>query len=157
MRHMNRIAILLIASLMFSTPLLAVTGSITANFNNTSISGGHYIWFNSSVHVMGLGNHPAKIFVRNASIMFESGGASYIVPVPDSDITFEPNMGVATTVFENGAWKVHAQPCCSSGNTFLAGVSFNYNFPNSLDYMGDFLGLPCFLGMDFGTSRIPSF
>ena len=121
MKHPWRIAILLILILMPCMSAFAVTGSITANFNNTSISGGNYIWFNSSVHVMGLGNHPAKIFVRNASIMFESGGASYIVPVPDSDITFEPNMGVATTVFENGAWKVHAQPCCSSGNTFLTG------------------------------------
>jgi hypothetical protein len=36
--------------------------------------------------------------------------------------------------------------------------SFNkYNFPNSLDYMAVFLGLPRFFGMDTGASKIPSF
>ena len=52
-----------------------------------------------------------------------SGGVQYDIPVPDSDVEFEPEAGIAT-VFENGAWKVQAQPCCSSGNTFLSGVSF---------------------------------
>ena len=122
MKQAGRIAILLILMLMPCTSAFAVTGTINANFNNTAISGGNYIWFSSSVHVMGLGNHPAKIFVRNASIMFESGGASYIVPVPDSDITFEPNMGVATTVFENGASIRPSEMYCRKSSTAVHGL-----------------------------------
>ena len=36
---------------------------------------------------------------------------------------------MAAAVFENGAWKIQTHPCCSSGNTFLTGVSFKVRVP----------------------------
>jgi len=48
-----------------------------------------------------------------------------------------------------------------SGNTVAnvgGGVrTYSYNFPKSLDYIVDFLGLPRFFGMDTGASRMPIF
>ncbi len=127
MKSSKRSAIVLFVFLSLSSIATAeTTSSIDADFNNTPISAGNYIWFSSSTQVMGLGNHPAKVYVRNASVRFEASGITYTIPVPDSDIIFDPATTLARTVFNpaKNAWEVKAQPCCSSGNTFLTGAGF---------------------------------
>ena len=125
MKQNLRNVMIIAAILMIGSSAIAATGEITSDFNNTAIAEGDYIWFSSSAQLMGVGNHPAKVYVRNAGIIFEADGLSYLISVPDSTVTFTPGQGMATASYNNGVWEVKAEPCCSSGNTFLSGVAFH--------------------------------
>ena len=120
-----RSIMLSVAILFFCVAAMAAaTGAITTDFNDTALSAGDYIWFSSSTQVIGVGNRSATIYARNASIRFEANGEPYVIPVPDSAVKFSPGTGTAEAVFDKGTWKVFAEPCCSSGGTFLGGVAF---------------------------------
>ncbi len=97
--------------------------SITANFNGTAIATGNHIWFSSVLQPKGLINAPVMFFIRDSTITFTANGTNYSIPVPDANITFDPNTGSATTSF-NGQWQTFAPSSGLSGNTLLDAVSF---------------------------------
>jgi hypothetical protein len=108
------------------------TSAITSNFNGTAIAAGDYIWFNGVIKVNGLSASPTTIFVTHATVTFAANGKNYLIPVPDSEITFSTSTTQATTNFEVlskeiGApigWDTDLQFSGLAGNDFLAAVRF---------------------------------
>jgi len=100
------------------------TSAIAANFNGSAIPAGDTIWFNSVLHVSGLGRTPVTINVDNGSINFSARGTAYHVAVPNATVTFTPGATSASTTFSTAAnsW-VTAVPSAVSGNVFLDGVA----------------------------------
>jgi hypothetical protein len=76
------------------------TSAITSNFNGTAIAGGDSVWFNGVVKANGLSASPTTVFVTHATITFTANGKTYLLTVPDSEITFSTSTTVATTDFE---------------------------------------------------------
>src|SRR5712692_6803556 len=73
-----------------------IPSSIASNFNGTNIRAGNYIWFNSVVNVKNRDTTKTTVVnVINAKITFAANGTNYVLPVPDSVITFSP--GVTTS------------------------------------------------------------
>lgn len=106
--------------------------SITANFNGTAIPSGDALWFSSVAKVSGLGSAPATIFVRQASISFTANGTSFLVAVPDANLTFDPNATMATTTFNTSMnlWQTVVPSSGLAGNVFLDGAELM--LPNGL-------------------------
>jgi hypothetical protein len=77
------------------------TSAITSNFNGTAIAAGDSIWFNGVTKVSGLSASPTTIFVTHATITFTANGKTYLLTVPDSEITFS----TSTTSSEYSLWK----------------------------------------------------
>jgi hypothetical protein len=108
------------------------TSAITSNFNGTAIAGGDFVWFNGVVKVSGLRASPATIFVTHATITFSANGKTYLLPVPDSEITFSTSTTLATTHFEVLSkeigsplgWDTDLPFAGLAGNDFLAAVTF---------------------------------
>jgi hypothetical protein len=101
------------------------TSTITSNFNGTSIASGNYIWFNSVMKVLGLGASATNIFVKGGIIQFTANGVAYNLNVPDSTVTFSPNVTSASTSFDAifNRWNTSV-PLSFSGNLFLAGLAY---------------------------------
>lgn len=108
------------------------TSAISSNFNGTAIAAGDYLWFNAVLKVNGQGSTPVTIFVTHATISFTANGQSYVLTVPDSQITLSSGVTVATTAFttlspEIGSplgWKTRLQASGLAGNDYLAGLTF---------------------------------
>src|SRR6266581_6682559 len=108
------------------------TSAITSNFNGTAIAGGDFIWFNGVVKVNGLSASPTTVFVTHATITFTANGKTYLLTVPDSEITFSTSTTVATTDFEVLSkeignplgWDTDLPFSGLAGNDFLAAVTF---------------------------------
>src|SRR5579864_9426957 len=108
------------------------TSAITSNFNGTAIADGDFIWFNGVTKVSGLSASPATSFVTHASITFTANGKTYLLTVPDSEITFSTSTTVATTDFEVLSaeigsplgWDTDLPFAGLAGNDFLAAVTF---------------------------------
>ena len=80
----------------------ACTGlsSIESSFNSTPIAEGNFIWFNSAIHVDGLGSDAATIFLNDSAITFAANGTNYSLAVPAATITFDPAATAASTSFD---------------------------------------------------------
>ena len=108
------------------------TSAITSNFNGTAIAGGDFVWFNGVTKVSGLSASPVTVFVTHATITFTANGKTYLLTVPDSEITFSTSTTVATTDFdvlspEIGSplgWDTDLPFGGLAGNDFLAAVTF---------------------------------
>lgn len=108
------------------------TSAITSNFNGTAVASGDFIWFNGVVKVSGLHASPATVFVTHASITFTANGKTYLLTVPDSEITFSTSTTLATTHFETLSaeigsplgWDTDLPFGGLAGNDFLAGLTF---------------------------------
>jgi hypothetical protein len=108
------------------------TSAITSNFNGTAVAGGDSIWFNGVVKVSGLSASPRTVFVTHATITFTANGKTYLLTVPDSEITFSTSTTLATTDFEVLSkeigspigWDTDLQFSGLAGNDFLAAVTF---------------------------------
>jgi len=108
------------------------SSAITSNFNGTAIAGGDFVWFNGVVKVSGLSASPATIFVTHATITFSANGKTYLLPVPDSEITFSTSTTLATTNFEVLSkeigsplgWDTDLPFAGLAGNDFLAALTF---------------------------------
>ena len=108
------------------------TSAITSNFNGTAIAAGDFIWFNGVVKVSGLSASPTTIFVTHATITFTANGKTYLLTVPDSEITFSTSTTLATTNFEVLSseigsplgWDTDLPFSGLAGNDFLAAVTF---------------------------------
>jgi hypothetical protein len=137
MRTRQQLRALVICVLLFAaTSAFAhpfkCTSAISSNFNGTAIAAGDHVWFNAVLKVHGLGSAPATIFVTHASITFTANGHTYLLTVPDSQITFSSSTTLATTEFtklspEIGSplgWKTEVQSSGLAGNDFLAGLAF---------------------------------
>jgi uncharacterized repeat protein (TIGR01451 family) len=110
-----------------------------SNFNGTGIafnpvSGqNNYIWFNSVLNVSGLSQtKPTTVYVTNQTIAF-----SYVdpvthatvnenLPVPNTQITFTPNLTQATLTFNTATntWIENLPSSGLSGNVFAGGLAF---------------------------------
>ena len=107
------------------------TSAITSNFNGTAIAGGDFVWFNGVVKVNGLSASPTTVFVTHATITFTANGKTYLLTVPDSEITFSSTT-LATTSFEVLSteigsplgWDTDLPFSGLAGNDFLAGLTF---------------------------------
>lgn len=97
--------------------------TIGSNFNGTAIAAGNHVWFNSVLQASGLGAGPAKITVKNATIQFTAGGVPYTINVPDTTITYSPQVTIATTTYDavKNQW-VTDLPMSFAGNGYLDGV-----------------------------------
>jgi hypothetical protein len=124
------VILLFIASSAFSGDIEnSGSSSIVSNFNGTSIAGGDYLWFSAvfkpttTISLTGTTN----IYFQNQTISFTSGGVSYNLSVPNSQITFSPTATTATTVYNasTSTW-VTTIPANQtlSGNVFLSGLAF---------------------------------
>lgn len=117
------------------------TGVIESNFNGTGIPAGRYIWFNSIVKPSEV---PGMIVFSNVAIRFSAGGLDYIIPVPDSVITYSSGVSLATTSFDASTNTWHTTvPVGYTGNVFLSGVPFAVasDLPggiNPVTWSGDF-------------------
>lgn len=108
------------------------TSAITSNFNGTAIAGGDFIWFNGVVKVNGLSASPTTVFVTHATITFTANGKTYLLTVPDSEITLSTSTSLATTDFEVLSkeigsplgWDTDLPFSGLAGNEFLAAVTF---------------------------------
>jgi len=108
------------------------TSAIASNFNGTAIAAGDYVWFNAVLKVNGMGSTGARIFVTHASISFTANGQTYLLTVPDSQITLSSSITLAATEFttlspEIGSplgWKTGLPSSGLAGNDFLAGLTF---------------------------------
>ena len=108
------------------------TSGITSNFNGTAIAAGDTVWFNGVTKVSGLSASPATIFVTHATITFIANGKTYLLTVPDSEITFSTSTTLATTNFEALSpeigsplgWDTDLPFSGLAGNDFLAAVRF---------------------------------
>jgi hypothetical protein len=107
----------------FTTPCITPVSSIASNFNGTSIPAGSTVWFNSIVK---LGNTPltnATATFQNAKITYVVGATTFVVPLPNSVITFSTSAAVSTTVFDTGTNSWHTTvPVGFNGNIFLDGI-----------------------------------
>jgi hypothetical protein len=137
--HMRTIVMITVAGLLLafgSQPALAhpfkCTSAITSNFNGTAIAAGDFVWFNGVVKVSGLSKSPTTIFVTHATITFTANGKTYLLPVPDSEITWSTSTTTATTDVEILSkeigsplgWDTDVQFSGLAGNDFLAGFTF---------------------------------
>jgi hypothetical protein len=130
------IALAGILSLLASDAALAhpfkCTSAITSNFNGTAIADGDFVWFNGITKVSGLSASPATVFVTHATITFTANGKTYLLTVPDSEITFSTSTRLATTNFEALSkeigsplgWDTDLPFAGLAGNDFLAAVTF---------------------------------
>jgi hypothetical protein len=109
-----------------ATPTPCVTvKSINSRFNNTSISAGRRIWFNSHVDVSGTIAEPVTVYVTNQTVVFSANGNNYSLDVPDAVITLDPAATEATTTFDSGSGRwMTTIPAGLSGSIFLSGLSY---------------------------------
>jgi len=108
------------------------TSAITSNFNGTAVAAGDSVWFNGVTKVSGLSASPVTVFVTHATITFTANGKTYLLTVPDSEITFSTSTTLATTSFEVLSkeigsplgWDTDLPFSGLAGNDFLAAVTF---------------------------------
>ena len=125
-------ALLLLGSEAAMAHPFKCTSAITSNFNGTAIAAGDFVWFNGVTKVSGLSASPTTIFVTHATITFTANGKTYLVTVPDSEITFSTSTTLATTNFEVLSpeigsplgWDTDLPFSGLAGNDFLAAVTF---------------------------------
>ena len=105
--------------------LTAQTTTNASNFNGTAIPAGRTIWFSSVMKVSGVGTAPAHLYFNGSSITFTAGGTNYAVAVAAAEVTINPAVSVASTVFDatSNAW-LTVLPKTFSGNALLTGVAF---------------------------------
>ncbi len=111
--------------------------SVTSNFNNTTISAGRYIWFNSSFDPgpLGNGSDPVTILVTNGVITFTSNNVPYSLNVPNARIRFDASVTTASTQFINGEWetivpRIYTNDVFMSGLSYLVPIDFPGNYMN---------------------------
>lgn len=109
---------------------------VSSTFNNTPISAGRFIWFNSAVKVNGLGAAAATLGFEGSAIQFAANGSNYNLPVPNARITFSPAATTAITTFDAATrtW-LTTVPVGFDGNVFLSGlvVPVTSDLPGGID------------------------
>jgi hypothetical protein len=101
--------------------VVGVDTNIAMNFNGTAIKAGSTLWLNAVFKPSGLGTAPVTLRFQNGTVKV----GPYTVPVPNAEITLNPNAIAATTTFNSSTqtWVTVAPPNLS-GNYFLAAVAF---------------------------------
>jgi len=99
-------------------------GSISSNFNGTSIAAGNSVWFNSVATVKGAVDG-TQLTLGDSQAVFTASGITYTVPMPTSIISFSSGATSSTTDFDadQNAW-VTTVPVSYAGNLFLSGAPF---------------------------------
>ncbi len=101
------------------------TSSISANFNNTAISSGRYVWFTAVAQTSSLGTSHVTLFVRKSSVTFTANGTTYTIQVPDTNIIYDPKGTTATATFNptTNQWQLY-RLSSTSDFTLLSAVEF---------------------------------
>src|SRR6266511_1318364 len=113
------------SAVFMSEKACTALSSIESSFNSTPIADGNFIWFNSAIHVDGLGSDAATIFLNDSAITFAANGTNYSLAVPAATITFDPAATAASTSFDaaSNRWATIV-PGGLSGRAFLSGLAF---------------------------------
>jgi len=135
------------------------------NFNGTQIifqstPGGSYVWFISDGKISGLpANTKSVLHIYSQSITIPATGSSpqFVIPVPDSFITFDPGVNSATATFDtvNNVWRMTFPLSSMAGNIFYGGVAFKVpasGLPGGIknvDWSGKFASLTPGLKVDW--------
>jgi hypothetical protein len=93
--------------------------SVDSNFNGTAIPAGDTIWFNSVVNLTNNKSSTVHLYLRNASVTFNSTTFA----LPDSDITFLPTGSVGTISYSANKW-TESVSTSLSGSEFLTGGAY---------------------------------
>jgi hypothetical protein len=101
------------------------SGALSADFNNTPIRAGSYLWLSSTLKASGLGIKPVTIYLDNATVEYTVNGVATSVPLPSAAVTFSPATTKATTSFSSAdnQWITNVRTG-TSGDTFLTAVAF---------------------------------
>ncbi|MEO8405165.1 MAG: T9SS type A sorting domain-containing protein, partial [Chitinophagaceae bacterium] len=111
----------------------AVTSSVVANFNNSSIAARRYIWFNSILDpAIPANSGTVNFYVTNSKITYTVNNQLVTLNVPDAHIVFASSVTPATA-FINGVWETQV-PSSYSGNVFMTGLSYQVpaNLPGNI-------------------------
>jgi hypothetical protein len=139
-KGMNRFSIAILLCLAAGTGFAqsCPSGSNASNFNGTPIRAASYIWFNANFSVSGIPSSGATISFTSSTISFTADHA-YIMPVPNAQITFDPNAICASTTFDTASntW-ITIVPLTGGDEIFLSGVAFPV--PAGFDTVGGRVG-----------------
>lgn len=119
---LSRIVPLLVASAVAPAVASAQSGSITSNFNGTSISAGSDIWFNSVFKVTGAVDG-TQLHFSGSHITFTASSTNYDIAIPDAVITFSSAVSTATTTFDGSKW-ITFVPLGFADNVWLSGLAW---------------------------------
>jgi hypothetical protein len=118
-----------------STQTVSLNGAgltqLQSNFNENWIAAVNYVWFSGSMTPQNINpNATTNFFMTNGTMTFTENNQNYSVSIPDSIVTFSPNVTTATTSFDtvNNRWVTVAPTWGIGGNTFLSAVA--YQVPN---------------------------
>lgn len=108
------------------TLLAQTTGSISSNFNGTSIAGGRYLLFNAhitSVSFSGVAaTAPSMVLeVKNIKATFTANSTNYVVQLPDSKMTFSNSASSATGNYIGSKWEI-TYPKSASNNPLISAL-----------------------------------
>ncbi len=102
------------------------TNSFASNFNGTAIAAGNYVWFHMHVN---LSNTPSSTFhvrMKNSTIAFTDGTTNYVLPVPNSTITFSSTATSSSYTYSSVTGYQITIPLSSVSNNeiFIDGLPF---------------------------------
>ncbi len=117
-----------------------------SNFNGNSIAAGDYVWFNANFQVL---NPPiadgTTLNVTNSTVSFSANGNNYVLPAPNSAVTFSSSASCISTTFDNVTQTfVTTVPLSSSDEVLMDGLSYQVPVPglpggiNPVVWEGDF-------------------
>jgi len=117
-------AAILLASSATAQSTCSPSSTNISNFNGTPIQPGSYIWFNANFTASGIPSTGANIFFTGSTITF-TADHTYIEPVPNAQITFDPNATCASTSFDpmTNTWMTTV-PLAGSDEILLTGLAF---------------------------------
>ena len=114
----------LLYSTSISGPKCIAQTANASNFNATPINGGSYIWFNANFKADGIPSTGAKVYFRNSTIQF-AADQTYILTVPNAQITFDPTVTCASTSYDPVTNTFFTSvPVSGSDEIFLTGRAF---------------------------------
>jgi hypothetical protein len=118
-----------------STQTVSLNGAgltqLQSNFNENLIAGVSDVWFSASMSPQNINpSTTTNFFMTNGTLTFTENNQNFSLSVPDSIVTFSPNVTTASTSFDtvNNRWVTVAPTSGYSGNTFLGAVA--YQVPN---------------------------
>jgi len=132
---MGGIGALLVAVFLVLLPATGEAAAPTAggktrnrvHFHRTPIAAGSSLWFSSVFDFCDTLSVPTRAWhfrFTDSRITFRGNGVRYEIPVPDAEVTIDPNAASAVTIFgADGKWHTIV-PAGFSGNVFLSGVPF---------------------------------
>lgn len=120
--------------------------SNSSNFNGTSISAGNFLWFNANLQILNQSiSDGTTLSVTNSTVSFTANGNPYVLPAPNSIVTFSSSANCISTTFNTITNTfVTTVPLSSSDEIFFDGLAYQVPTPglpggiNPVVWEGDF-------------------